>query len=211
MLEPLDPPDPHEAAFTAAPFAWKNIPLHALAIAREGDWLMHCRRIGLPALHECIGSAETFLPHAVRLLWFCAHEPVTWLSAWMKGGEAAPVVIENFVRAWSEEQITPGDQPAVLKLALDIYDRAHANEARLLDPGGEDTEGNASGPRTRLNTSASSRGPAPDSSVSSTSATHFPRSAAGPTSTRTAARKVAATNGPPPSAAKRPRSRSASE
>lgn len=207
MLEPLDPPDPHEAVFTAAPFAWKNIPLHPLAIAREGDWLMHCRRIGLPPLSVCLDDAETFSAFAFRLLWFCAHEPEVWLCRWMKGGG---LELEKEISQWLEKHIRPGDQVEAVRLALDIFTRAHENMARpCAEEEGE--PGKAHGPSSRRSIAASSHGPAQDSSPNGTSATSYPRSEDGPTSTRTAALKGKSTSGRRSSTARRSASVSGSE
>ena len=203
MLEPLDPPDPEtlrETAFASPPFTWHDRPLAPLAIDREGDWLLHCRRIGLPPLAEVLSSSDLFAPHALRLLWFCLHEPSDWLSVWMAGGKGAPIHLDTRIRAWAAGAILPGEQSAAVSLALQVYDRAYTNRATPVDddPGEEDAPGKAPGPSGERNTSASSRGPAPASSAKLTSATSSRRKGAGPTSTRTSPRRASSTNGPTP-------------
>jgi hypothetical protein len=216
-LEPLDS-DPAEArtaaresAFAAAPFFWKDLELAPLAIGREGDWLLHCQRIGLPPLHEVINSGDAFLGHAQRLLFFCANPPRAWLAVWMKGGAAAPIILEQMIADWAARHIQPGDQIAVIKLALQIYDRSRITQATLTDQEEDDAEGNASGPAHVLNTSASSSGPAPASMEPALPAPHTSNTTsrkrkAGPSSMRTAAPTAARTHGLKKGRRKKPRS-----
>lgn len=205
-LESINDPEPDPAAasaqaradaFSAAPFFWQDIQLAPMAIDREADWLSHCRRIGLPPLSAVINDADSFLAHAIRLIWFCAHDPSKWLARWMRGGDAAPMVLEIVIRQWLDKHIQPGDQAsAALKLALAIYDRSRINQAALIDDDDEeDTEGNGSGPAHELSTSASSAGPAPAPSRSITSGIICHKSKAGPSSTRLAAPMAASTSG----------------
>jgi hypothetical protein len=193
-----------EEAFIAAPFHWKDTPLSALAIGREAAWLSHCRRIGLPSLSEAMTSGESFLGHAQRLIWFCAVEPHRWLSAWMKGGDLAPYVIERMIDEWSAKHIAPGDQVPLVKLAFDIHDRAHSNHAAMVADE-EPDEGNAPGPSRSRSTSRSSHGPAPESSASATSSTISRRSADGRTSTARASHKEGSTSGRKPPRGKKRR------
>ncbi len=203
-LEPLEPldgaPDPRSDAradaFSAAPFHWKDLQLAPLAIGREAAWLSHCRRIGLPRLGAVINDADSFLAHAIRMLWFCAHEPSAWLSIWIKGGDLGAFLLDIKITQWADAQIQPGDEAAAaLKLALDIHDRSRINQASLLDSDDSDTEGNGSGPAHERNTSASSAGPAPEPTVENTLTTTSLRSKAGPMSTRTARARAANTSG----------------
>lgn len=190
-LEPLDPETAREEAFTAAPFHWRGMPLHALAVSRESDWLIHCRRCKYDPPSESFTMA-----HAVRLLWFCAHEPATWLAHWTAGGAVATILLEEKIRQWADEHIPPGEQVAALRLASDIYDRAYISRAAVLDDGAEDPLGNEPGPSDVRSIAASSHGPAPASSPSINSATSSRRSAAGPMSTATSSRKGRSRSGP---------------
>jgi hypothetical protein len=182
-----------EEAFIAAPWHWRDIPLHPLSIGREGDWLQHCRRIGLPPLHEVINSGEGFLSMAQRLLWFCAHEPRAWLSVWMKGGEAAPIVLESRITEWADKNILPGDQLAVLKLALDIYDRSRATQAHRVEDEADDV-GEGSGLAQEHKPLSSSARPSPAQVTSKPSITRHRRNF-GQRSIATDARKAQSTNG----------------
>lgn len=208
MLESIndDTPPPSSAerraaAFQAAPFHWHDLQLAPLSIGREGDWLMHCARIGLPPLHEVINRGEAFLPHALRLLWFCAHEPARWLAVWMKGGPAAPILLETEIRAWLDDHVKSTEGLPVLKLALAIWDRAH--ETRAVPTAGDDDDtdddpGNASGPDSARSTSASSAAPV-RATPPTTSSTTSRRRRAGPSSTPTASPKGKSTKTPKPS------------
>lgn len=202
-LEPLDPETVREEAFTAAPFHWRGMPLHALAISRESDWQLHCRRIGLPPVAEAFTVA-----HAVRLLWFCAHEPSIWLAIWMRGGEAAPILMDTLIRAWADEHIPPGSQVEAVRLASDIYDRAYISRASVVDDGAEDPLGNEPGPSDVRSIAPSSHGPAPASSPSTRSATNSRRSAAGLMSTPTSSRKARTRNGRQKPRGRKPKSAS---
>lgn len=194
-LEPLDPETVRETAFSAAPFHWRGIPLHPLAIGREADWLLHCQRIGLPPLAESLASTATFTAHAIRLLWFCAHEPSEWLAVWMAGGVGAPLHLDARIRAWAEEVIPPGEQGAAVSLALEIHARAYTNRATIVDGDPDDIAKKAHGRSDSRNTPASLPEPAPASSASIKSSTRSRRSAAGLTSTLTSPRRVSSTNG----------------
>jgi hypothetical protein len=155
----LDAEHHREESFTAAPFHWKDIPLHPFAIDREADWLLHCQRIGLPASDVAIRSLDTFLSHAVRLIWFCAHEEPAWLANWMLRGGS--LLLDLSIREWSRQHILPGDQIAVTKLALEIHDRAHVNHATRVDTDDAGELGEGHGPSDEHNTSRSSH-PSPD-------------------------------------------------
>lgn len=195
-LEPIGETeeDRREVAFAAAPFWWKRIPLKALAIGREGDWLMHCRQIGLPPVAAAMRELDTFLPHAVRLLWFCANDESAWLAFWMK--RAGSFLLDLEIRRWAEAQILPGEQGLVVGLALEIYDRAHATLAARVDTGDDDEPGERRGPWDARSTSRSSHGPSTAPSAPGKSSTGTRRKKGGRWCTATGSRAEGATSGP---------------
>lgn len=144
--EPLNREQLRNAAFQSAAFYWKDQPLQPLAISREADWLLHCHQIGLPPLSGDLSShSATFFPYAIRLVWFCAHEPKEWL-----GAGRASFGLDKVIRNWADAHVLPGDQPAFIKLAWDIYDRAYLNKA-VPQPDGTAPPGNSPGPSAKLN------------------------------------------------------------
>lgn len=219
-------PTPEQARaedFTAAPWQWKGITLEPLAIMREGDWLAHCRRIGLPPLDVAMsGGRETFLPHATRLLWFLAHDPMLWLLPGMQG-DMAPLAIELVLRPWCDEHIllTGEDAIAACTLAHQIWNRAHGHQPQVDDTASEEEDedeqeqdgkapaGEPHGLASPRSTSRSSARPSPASARttraarSTGSATTSRRSKAGRSRTARALATATATRGrttrrPPP-------------
>lgn len=181
---PAAPEDVREEAFAAAPFLWKDLSLHPLSIGREGDFLIHCRRIGLPPLAAAMKSTETFLSHAIRILWFCAHEPESWLAFWMK--REGSFLLDLVIREWADKHILPGEQDQVVGLALDIFDRAHVNHAARVSEDDADDVGEPRGPSDDRSTSSSSPGPFTAPSVPTPSNTTSRKRKAGRSSTATA-------------------------
>jgi hypothetical protein len=182
ILESIDSPEEtaaqlrREEASAAAPFWFKNIQLHPLAVGREGDWLLHCRRIGLPPLTDVINDVETFIPHAGRLLFFLAHPPGKWLASWMVFSPSVSAGrLDLQIREWIDEHIKPGpDVSAAVNLALAIYDRAHELQPAIADDpeGGGDELGEGRGLRHERRSSPSSRRPSTAVSAPSTSNTN---------------------------------------
>lgn len=207
MTESLNPPaafeeidsghDPaqaaRESAFSAPAFHWKDMPLHPFAIAREADWMAHCRRIGLPPVADAALDPELFLGHAIRLIWFCAHPPETWLAPRMNP-MLHPFALESVIREWVDKHIRAADHIAAMNLAIAIYDRAHQNQP-IAETSADSDAGKASGLCESPNTSTASRRPVPASSPSTASSTSSRRSAAGRTSTQKAHRTARSTNG----------------
>jgi hypothetical protein len=183
-----------EEAFVAAPWYWREVPLHPLSIGREGDWLIHCHRIGLPPLDEVINKREAFFGHALRMVWFCAHESSVWLSMWMKGRDAAPIIMEGEISEWLDKHVLPGEQMALLDLAYEIFDRSRATRAKRVEDGADEA-GEGSGLAPALNTSASSARPSTAPVPTTTSNTNSAKRRAGRSSTVTDARKAKSTNG----------------
>lgn len=202
LAEPIEPIDQdaaaeqrREEAFIAPNFSWKGIPLAPLAMGREAAWVQHARRIGLPPLDDVINSSEGWLSYGYRLLFFVANEPRVWLSIWMNGGSASPIILEKRIDQWAGEHIAPGDQIAVIKLSLAIYDRAHLNQATIVETEDAGGPGEGSGRSPLRKKSCSSRKRVPASTLKTTSSITSRRSAPAPTSTAAASRRATCIRG----------------
>lgn len=143
MSAPVLVTDPHEPdapqaeqhaaqisqAFGVRPFFWKDIQLAPFAIDREGDWMRHRELLGEPQLQEVIRFPHAMVPDALRVLWFCAHDPDTWLlepsmmkddkGEWRRvPGQERALNIEKKIRAWAKMQIVGRDEAL---LAVDVF------------------------------------------------------------------------------------------
>lgn len=129
------------AAFAAPPFKWKDITLQPFAIDREGDWLLHRKLVGAPPLGEIIADVGAMTLDAMRVLWFCAHDPADWLAP------AADVTsraqsIETRIREWARLHIEGNEIPASVSLFYEIFNRAHSTRATISGDGKAQSLGN---------------------------------------------------------------------
>lgn len=148
-----------QGAFRASGHSWKGRKVWPLAIDREGDFYYHRQALGLLPLGDVIGSSHAFMMDAVRMVWFCLHEPETWLEA--PGGEydaqnrwrayephERALQLEAVIRVWAKEHVLPGEQQELVKLAYALHDEAYLTEvvpAGGGSPGSGGSEGNAPG------------------------------------------------------------------
>lgn len=123
-------PDPHDLAWRSGDrFTWHGKKLAPFAIDREGDWRAHRAALGAPELVKVFG--EAFLSDALRILFFCSHEPEQWLAA----GDS--IALEKRIRAWAAENIAAGEQSAATILAIEIFNSAYVNRAVPEEAGGD--------------------------------------------------------------------------
>jgi hypothetical protein len=127
-------------AFTAKPFHWKDKELAPLAIDREGDWQRHREIMGDPQLHEIIRNPQSMVIDALRVIWFCAHDPKVWLSIhsmvmddegnWTRRtAQEKALVLEDKIRQWSRDNVANNEQAMAVSLFYDIYQRAQSTRA----------------------------------------------------------------------------------
>lgn len=129
-----------DANFGASPFFWKDQELAPFAIDREGDWNRHREALEDAPLKEVIRQPFALLPDALRVIWFCAHEPREWLSMpgmeqdnegnWKRLSQKEKALnLEERIRAWSREHIDNSEQALAVSLFYDIYQRAQSTRA----------------------------------------------------------------------------------
>jgi hypothetical protein len=129
-----------DADFGALPFFWKGRELAPFAIDREGDWNRHREALEDGPLKDLIRHPFALLPDALRVIWFCAHEPREWLSMpgmiqdsegnWKRlTPKEKALNLEETIRAWSRENIDNSEQALVVSLFYDIYQRAQSTRA----------------------------------------------------------------------------------
>ncbi len=125
------------------PFFWKNIQLAPFAIDREGDWKLHRELLGAPPLDEVIRSPHAILPDALRVLFFCAHAPSSWIGLptmkeqdgrWIRiNGHEQAMMLEMMIREWAGEQILRQDGAAAVNLFYDIFNSSQSTRAIALN------------------------------------------------------------------------------
>lgn len=129
-----------DANFGASPFFWKGRELAAFAIDREGDWNRHREALEDGPLKDLIRHPFALLPDALRVIWFCAHEPREWLSMpgmeqdsegnWRRLTQKEKALnLEERIRAWSRVHIDNSEQALAVSLFYDIYQRAQSTRA----------------------------------------------------------------------------------
>lgn len=129
-----------DAAFGVTPFFWKGKQLAPFAIDREGDWQRHREIMGDPQLHEIIRTPQSMVMDALRVIWFCAHDPREWLcipsmvmdedGAWTRRtAQDRALVIEEKIRAWSRENVANTEQAMAVSLFYDIFQSAQKTRA----------------------------------------------------------------------------------
>jgi len=127
-------------AFGIKPFHWKDTQLAPFAIDREGDWQRHREALGDPPLSEIIRNAQAMLNDALRVLWFCAHEPKEWLAIpsmsrnedgnWTRLTTIErAILVEDRIRAWSRENIANTEQAMAVSLFYEIFQSAYSTKA----------------------------------------------------------------------------------
>lgn len=129
------------AAFAAPPFQWKDITLQPFAIDREGDWLLHRKQMGAPPLSDIISDVGAMALDAMRVLWFCAHEPADWLSP-ARDAATRALAVETRIRDWARTHIDGTEIPAAVALFYEIFNRAHSTRAIISSDGKAHTSGN---------------------------------------------------------------------
>lgn len=127
-------------SFGVKPFHWKDTQLAPLAIDREGDWQRHRESLGDPPLGEIIRNAQSMLLDAIRVLWFCAHDPKEWLAVpSMKRDDEGDwtrlstidraLVVEEKIRAWGRENIANNEQAMAVSLFYEMFQSAYSTKA----------------------------------------------------------------------------------
>lgn len=109
-------------------FQWDGQPLAPFAVDREGDWRCHRAALGLPELGRVM--SEAFLADAIRIVYFCAHEPRQWLRLL-----SDPERLELEIRSWAASAIRPGQQGDITALAIGIFNSAYTNRATAREQG----------------------------------------------------------------------------
>jgi hypothetical protein len=129
-----------DAAFGVVPFFWKSQELAPFAIDREGDWQRHREIMGDPQLHEIIRTPQSMVMDALRVIWFCAHDPREWLSipsmtideegAWVRRtAQERALIIEEKIRSWSRDNVANSEQAMAVSLFYDIFRSAQKTRA----------------------------------------------------------------------------------
>lgn len=196
-----------QIAFSASPFEWRGKQLAPFAVSREADWMLHRCLIGAPPLSTLIGDQGAMWPDAIRVVWFCSHDPEVWQTKPpvpcidndddRDEPTRRAIAVEREIRAWADRSFTADEMKSIVLLFFRIFNRAHKNHAVVKsDSGGHGAKKNAPSPSPSPATSRSSRASAPASSRSGTSATTSRRSKAGATSTNGRSSKATKPSGP---------------
>lgn len=111
---------------TGDQFTWHGKKLHPFAIDREGDWRAHRVALGVPELSSVL--SEAFMSDALRIVWFCSHDPGQWLPFLRD-----PVALELKIRKWAAENVGTGEQQEITRLAIDIFNSAYKTRAQPAD------------------------------------------------------------------------------
>lgn len=135
-----------QKAVAATPFEWKGRLLAPFAISREADWRLHRLLIGAPPLSIALHDVNSSWADALRVVWFCLHEPETWLhmppvpvsddSDDRDLATRRALAVEIAIRKWADAEIRNGEMNEVLNLFFAIFNRAHSTHAAVVSEGG---------------------------------------------------------------------------
>jgi len=148
-----DAPSPEAIAFQSEQRTWKGTPLAPFAIDREGAWMLHRHQLGAPPLPEIIDNIGAMALDAMRVLWFCAHDPKEWLAAadgergadltWHRFTHAERAQrLEQRIAAWGRENIGGDEIPAAVSMFYDLFSSAHSTRTTTASDGRAHTMGN---------------------------------------------------------------------
>ena len=148
-----DTPSPEATAFQTEQRTWKGTPLAPFAIDREGAWMLHRHMVGAPPLPDIIENVGAMALDAIRVLWFCAHEPNEWLAA-PDGERAADLTwhkftpteraqrLEQRISEWSREHITGAEIPEAVSTFYELFSAAHSTRTTTASDGRAHSLGN---------------------------------------------------------------------
>jgi hypothetical protein len=129
-----------DQAFGVKPFFWKHLPLAPFAIDREGDFMRHRELLGDAPLREVIRLPMALVPDALRVLWFCSHEPREWLmipthrqndeGEWRRlDSQERAMIVEDKIRSWARENVSSTEQALAVETFYEIYQSAQSTRA----------------------------------------------------------------------------------
>lgn len=129
-----------EAAYGVQTFFWKDLPLQPFAISIEGDWMRHREILGDAPLGEVINLGIAMVPDALRVIWFCSHEPREWLmlptmargedGEWRKlTGQERAFSLEEKIRKWADANVSRQEWPLAVSVFYQLYNSAQITRA----------------------------------------------------------------------------------
>lgn len=145
-----DAPAQEQQAFSAHQRTWQGIPLAPFAVDREAEWMLHRQQVGAPPLPEIIQDVGAMALDAMRVLWFCAHDPKEWIEApdgeqvkdeligfrWRRfTPKERAAKLEARIREWAKDTITGATIPDAVSLFYEIFSSAHSTRAIIASDG----------------------------------------------------------------------------
>lgn len=146
ILDPADTLPPEAVAFQSDQRTWKDTQLAPFAIDREGAWMLHRHVMGAPPLPEIIDNVQAMALDAMRVIWFCAHDPKEWIAA-PDGERGADLAWHRFTPAdrahrleqriteWARDNITAAEIPAAVSMFYELFSSAHSTRATIASDG----------------------------------------------------------------------------
>lgn len=134
-------PPPEQQSYAAPPFAWKDMALAPFAVDREAEWMLHRNLMGAPPLQDIIHDIGSVALDAMRVLWFCAHDPAEWCVP-ARDANARAQRLENRIRDWARDHISADEIPSAVSLFYEIFTRAHSTRASVAGDGRSPTAKN---------------------------------------------------------------------
>lgn len=120
-----------EAAYSEEP-EWKGELLQPFSFSRKSLFYSHRVSMGAPHLLEVLGDSMAFLGDALRILYFCAHDPAEYRHL-----RAKPELLQDAIDAWSDEQVeSEEDALEAVTTALTLYNASEVNKAEAVPSGG---------------------------------------------------------------------------
>lgn len=111
-----------EEAFDQVPM-WRGKPLLAWSLERERFFHSHRCAAGAPRLSRAVDDWDAFLLDALRILYFCHHEPEDFI-----GMGRDPMRLEAEIQKWGSEQVPRELEDEARVVAMRILAAARRNE-----------------------------------------------------------------------------------
>jgi hypothetical protein len=146
---PVDENALREAAFSVHAFSWNGRVLSPFALGVESDWRLHRSQLNAPLWSEVLTADhyQASLPDVARILWFCSHEPETWLEflalqprhkreegtgVWVKNNPH--IALEKRIRDWAATEIggDPQKQLEAYHLIMQLMESSRKTRAEVI-------------------------------------------------------------------------------
>jgi hypothetical protein len=131
-------PAVEQITFQEGIFHLQGTPLSPFAVDRESAWHLHRAQLSAPPVQQ-LGTLGEWGQDAIRILWFCSHEPSDWINApmgqrvdgqWVRyTPEQRAANLEIKMTEWSQSALAGSALPEIVNLALAILASASKNRA----------------------------------------------------------------------------------